>query len=101
MMLVVRMRRDERRAVDWFRSRGALDAARAVHGNDGELGAIARLMHQRLTGAGVIRQVPAGLYFDEDAYAQFRANRQRRALIVLAVLVAAVAVAMLTGVVTL
>jgi hypothetical protein len=62
MMLVVRMRREERRAADWFRSRDALDAARAVRGNDIELGAVARLMHQRLTGAGVIRQVPAGLY---------------------------------------
>ena len=101
MILVLRMRREERRAVEWFRTRGALDATRAVSVNEDADGAIARLMYKRLTAAGAIRQASGGFYFDEGAYQQFRANRQRRALVVLAVLIVAIAGAMLTGVITL
>ena len=100
MIVAIRIRGEERRLVASFHARGALDAARAVKVDAENQGAIARWMHQRLAAAGAIREASGGVYFDENGYSEFRARRRRRALVVLSLLVAAIVIAMLTGVVT-
>lgn len=54
---------------------------------------LARMRLERLVNAGAIVQVSDGwCYLDPDGYAQYRRTRQRRALVVLAVMLPAVAV---------
>jgi hypothetical protein len=97
IIVVAKIRRDERRLVEWFRARGALDAERAVtlKATDG----IAGWLHRRLQNAGVIRAAGARYYFDESSYAIFRARRRRRATVVLASVLVAIAIGVFAGVI--
>ena len=98
IVVTAKMRREERRLVDWFRARGALDRERAVTINAG--GAIGGFVQGRLERADVIRSAGERYYFDETSYAGFRARRRRRAFVVTTVVVIAIGIAFLTGVIT-
>jgi hypothetical protein len=98
MVVAARIRREERRLVDWFRARGAFDAQRAVTVNAG--GRISGFVHRRLEGAGAIRSAGNRFYFDEESYAAFRARRRKRAFVVLTLVIIAVGIGFLTGVIT-
>jgi len=97
IVVVAKIRREERRLVEWFRARGALDAERAVTltGTD----RIAGWVHRRLQNAGAIRAAGARYYFDESSYAAFRARRRQRAMIVLACLLVGIAIGVFAGVI--
>ena len=98
LVLVAKLRREERRLVDWFRARGALDDERAVTLN--AEGAIATFIQRRLEGAGAIRAGRGGYYFDETSYAAFRARRRRRAFVIATILVIAIGIGFLTRIIT-
>jgi hypothetical protein len=91
LVLAAKIRREERRLVDWYRARGGLDSDRAVSVHPE--GAVADWVHQRLIRAGAIRFAGERYYLDEDAYAAFRRRRRQRAWIVLGLLLIALAVA--------
>ena len=98
IVIAAKLRREERRLVDWFRARGALDRERSVTVNAG--GSISSFVHRRLEGAGAIRAAGDRYYFDEASYAGFRARRRRRAFVVATVVVIGIGIAFLTGVST-
>lgn len=96
--LAAKMRREERRLVDWYRARGAFDEQTAV--TQQTRGAVAGFVHRRLEGAGAIRGTASRYYFDETRYAGFRTRRRRRAFVVITLLVVAIGIGFLTGVIT-
>ena len=98
-VVAVKLRREERRLVEWFRARGALDEQRAVTLTAER--AIERFVQRRLEGAGAIRIARERYYFDESSYAGFRARRKKRAMMVATVLIIGLIVAFATGVMTL
>jgi hypothetical protein len=95
MLVAVKLRREERRLVEWFRARGALDADRAVVLTSD--GVLARFIQHRFEGARVLRATGERYYFDETSYAAFRARRRKRAALVVAALVVGLLIAFLTG----
>ena len=98
IVIAAKVRREERRLVDWFRARGALDENRAVTVNTG--GASRGFVHRRLERAGAIRHAGNRFYFDEESYAGFRARRRRRAFVVATLVVIGIGIGFLTGVIT-
>src|SRR5262245_26257091 len=98
MLIAAKVRREERRLVEWFRERGAFDEERAVAISAG--GGITGFVQRRLERAGVIRPAARRYFFDEERYAAFRSRRRMRAFVVLTILVIGIGIGFLTGVIT-
>lgn len=98
-VFVVKIRREERDMVQWFRARGALDEDRAVTFRAD--GSVARWVYDRLVRNGVLKAAGDRVYFEESGYAAYRRRRRHRALVVIALLLIGLAIALFRGDVTL
>lgn len=90
LVIAARLRREERRMIDWFRARGAFDAERAVTVTPS--GPVARWVHQRLTSGGALRSAGERYYLDDVGYAAFRRRRRTRAIVILTLVLVAAAI---------
>lgn len=95
IVLGARVRREERRLIQWFRARGALDVARATTVRvDGPIGT---WVYDRLVRHGVIKADGERVYLEEAGYTAFRRRRQYRAVVALALLLVGLAIAFVSG----
>lgn len=89
-ILAALSRRAERRLVERLRGGSALTAATAIA--FAPAGRLERWRLGRLARAGAVRDAgPGTAYLDEDSYQVYRRTRRRRALVVLAAVLALVA----------
>jgi hypothetical protein len=95
LILVTKVRREERRLVQSHLDHGALsrDQVASVE-NDSR---VSRWVRQRLVRNGVLKLTPAGSYFDETAYAAFRWRRRRRVLVMATLLLLGFGIALFRG----
>lgn len=90
-VVAARVRRLERRMVAALAEAGAQSLERAVP--LGETGWLGGHVRHRLIGAGVLRLAPGNrVFLDAAAYDRYRARRRYRAVILMGVLLAGVAV---------
>jgi hypothetical protein len=100
LILMARIRGEERRLIDRLRGQGALDRANAVTIDKGRLAA--HWARQRLLRAGAIGDAGDGRYYLSEAdYTISLSRRRRRAVIVLVVVLVGLAIAFYSGVVSL
>ena len=99
LFLAAKIRREERRLVDWLRGRGALDRSNAVTITG--TGRVAIWVRQRLVRAGAVGEGDNGRYYlSEAGYTRYRARRRRRALIVVTVMIVGLGIAFYVGVIS-
>ena len=96
LAMAAKVRRVERRAIARLHDAGASTVERAILMDRN--GWVAAFVHRRLEHAGVLRSAPNDRYYmDEPAYRHLVARRRRRAVALIGLIIASLAVMYFRG----